>query len=269
MTVASAVARPVAQRFRRSYTRAEPVLFGLAGLLLFIGAWELAGQLRLANPLAISSPGRVWDAFQRQAVSGDLPRDLQATLLELAVALSLAVLVGLVIGLAMGLNRDLEYALDPFIWLLYSVPLIVFYPLLIVWLGFGFWTVVVIAFLMSAVPITVNSLAGLRAVDPVLSRTIRAFGGGRRDLIRLVILPASLPLILAGLRIAVGRALIGVLLGEMFSANVGLGFRLTYYGARLRTADVLVDVLLITLIGVILTQSLSLLESRAGRWRQR
>ena len=83
------------------------------------------------------------------------------TLLELAVALSMAVVVGLFVGLAMGLNRDVEYALDPFIWLLYSVPLIVFYPLLIVWLGFGFWTVVAIAFIMSAIPITVNTLAGL------------------------------------------------------------------------------------------------------------
>jgi NitT/TauT family transport system permease protein len=248
--------------------RHEPVFLGLAGLALFGAAWELVTRWNWVNPIVLSSPTRIGEAFQRQWASGELLRDLQISLAEFALGFGLAAVVGIAVGIAMGLNQDVEYALDPFVWFLYSAPLVAFYPLIIVWLGFGFWTVVAIAFFLSAIPITVNTLAGIRSVDPLLVRAVRSFGGRRRAVVTKVLLPASLALVLAGLRIGIGRALIGVVVGEMFSANVGLGFRLTYYGARLRTADVLVSVLAITVLGLLTTQLIRALEHRLARWRE-
>jgi ABC-type nitrate/sulfonate/bicarbonate transport system permease component len=253
---------------RRAYVRHEPVVLGVLGLVLFVGLWEVAGGLGWINPVLLSRPSQVVAAVGRQWTSGELPRDLQVTVGEILASFVVASVVGITLGIAMGLNRTVEYALDPFVWFFYSAPLVAFYPLLVIWLGFGFWTVLAIGVFLAFVPIAVNTLAGARGVDPVLIRAVRAFGGSRREVIQKVILPGALPLILAGLRIGVGRTLIGVLLGELFSANAGLGYRMTIYGARLRTTDVLVPLVAITIIGVAATQGLRLLEHRLSRWRQ-
>ena len=239
----------------------------LGGLVSFVALWEFAAAQHWLNPVIVSSPSRIAAAFAGQLASGQYAGDLGVSLTELAVGFALAVVAGVAVGIAMGLNRDVEYALDPFVWFLYSTPLIALYPLLVVWLGFGFVTVVTVAFLLTVVSIVVNTLAGVRAVDPALVRAVRAFGGDRGAVIRKVILPASLPMILAGVRIGVGRTLIGVVLGEMFSANAGLGFRMTVYAARLKTADVFVPLISFVIIGLITTQLVSLLEHRLSAWK--
>jgi ABC-type nitrate/sulfonate/bicarbonate transport system permease component len=254
-------------RLRRAYRQQEAPILGVVGLAGFTALWELAGRLAWINPVVLSSPGRVGDALVRQVRSGELLRDLQVTTVEFVLGFAIAVALGVAIGVLTGLYQDAEFALDPFIWFLYAAPLVAFYPLIIVWLGFGFWTVVAIAVFLTAIPITVNTLAGIRSVDPLLVRAVRSFGGSQWDVVSKVLLPASLPLVLAGLRIGIGRALIGVVLGEMFSANAGLGFRMTFYGARLRTTDVLVPMLVIVVFGVVATQLVRILELRLARWR--
>jgi NitT/TauT family transport system permease protein len=255
-------------QFQKRYTRHEPLILGTLGLVLFVAAWELAAFRGWLNPVILSSPSRIGEALQRQVGSGELFRDLQVSAMEFVLGFAIAAVLGLVVGLAMGFRRSVEYAIDPFIWFLYSAPLVAFYPLFIIWLGFGFWTVVAITILLTAIPVTINTLAGMRSVDPILVRAVRSYGGSSLDVVFKVILPAALPLILAGFRIAVGRALLGVVVGEMFSANAGLGFRLTYYGARLRTTDLLVPLLVITILGLTLTQLIRALEARMARWRQ-
>jgi NitT/TauT family transport system permease protein len=224
---------------------------GLGGLVL---TWEGTARLGAIDPVVLASPGRIGEALARQWRSGQLVEDLLTSSLEFGLAYLFALLLGGAVGLLMGLARDAEYALEPFVWFLYSAPLVAFQPLLIVWLGFGFWSVVALATALAAFPIAINIHAGVRSTDPTLLRAVRAFGGRRRDEVLKVILPASIPLVLAGLRIGAGRALVGIVVGEMFGANAGLGFRLALYGSRLRAADVLVQILGIVLIGLAATQ---------------
>jgi NitT/TauT family transport system permease protein len=219
------------------------------------------------NPVVLASPARVAAALARQWGQGELGSDLAWSGVEFALGFGLAAVVGIVVGLAMGAWRGVELALDPFVWFLYATPLVALQPLLVVWVGFGFPVAVTLAFLLAVIPIVVNTLAAVRAADPVLVRAVLAFGGSRRAVATKVVLPGSLPLVLAGLRLAAGRALVGVVVGEMFGANAGLGFRMTFYGARLRTADALAPVVLLALLGVAVTQGLRLLETRLGRWR--
>jgi len=249
----------------RWYRRHEGLVLGAIGLAVLLGTWEIAAALEVIDPAILASPSRVGHALARQWRSGQLLADLATSGVEFALAYALALLAGVSLGLVMGLFRDVEYALDPLIWFLYSAPLVVFQPLLVVWLGFGFWTVVALAAGLAVFPIAVNTLAGVKTVDPVLQRAVRAFGGGWLDELIKVTWPASLPLILAGLRIAAGRALVGVVVGEMFGANGGLGFRLTFYGARLRAADVLVAVLGVVVLGLVATQSVRVVEQRLRR----
>jgi NitT/TauT family transport system permease protein len=240
----------------------------LLGLGLLATLWEGSARLGLLNSVILSSPTKVAEAFARQLAGADLLRDLQISAGEFAIGFGLATVTGIAVGAAMGLRSEVKYALEPFVWLLYAVPLVAFFPLIIVWLGFGFWTVVALAALLSFVPVAVNTLSGFQSVDPIQVRAVRSFGCGGLGLVTRVLLPAALPLVLAGLRVGVGRALIGVVAGEMFGANAGLGYRLTYYGARLRTSDLLVEVGLIMLLGLLATQAIRLLEYRLTGWRR-
>jgi NitT/TauT family transport system permease protein len=246
------------------YRRREALVLGAAGLVGAGLGWEAAARLGAIDAVVLASPSRVGVALARQWRSGELVADLATSVAEFGLAFALALVVGGTLGLLMALVRDAEYALDPFVWFLYSAPLVAFQPLLVVWLGFGFWTVVALSTALAALPIAVNTHAGVRAVDPALLRVVRAYGGRRRDEVVKVLLPAALPLVLAGLRIAAGRVLVGIVVGEMFSANAGLGFRLSFYGARLRAADVLVPLLGVVAIGVLATQAVRLVEQRFG-----
>jgi NitT/TauT family transport system permease protein len=242
-------------------------LLGILGLVLFLGLWEGAAQIGWLNPVIVSSPSRIAVAFVNQWQSGQFLGDLRVSVAELAIGFALSAVAGIAVGIAMGLNRTTEYALDPFVWFLYSTPLVALYPLIVVWLGFGFATVIAIAFFLTVIPMAVNTFSGVRSVDPSLVRAVRVFGGSNTDVILKAVLPASLPLVLAGARIGLSRALIGVVLGEMFSSNAGLGFRMTVYAAHLKTADVFVPLVAFVVIGVITTQLAIMLEARLQSWK--
>lgn len=258
---------PVARPARAPSARSEQIVLGIIGTLGFLVVWEFAAWIGWLNPVVVSNPSRIAQAFAAQFQSGEIFGDLKVTMIEFAVGFGLSLTFGIALGIAMGLSRLTEYAIDPFVWFLYSSPLIAFYPLIIVWLGFGFATVIAVTFMLSVVAVIVNTMAGVHAVDPQLVRAVRAFGGGKRDVIVKVILPAAVPLILAGARIGLGRALHGVVLGEMFSSNAGLGYRITYYAAHLRTADVFVPLVILVVIGIIINQFSNALEAKLRAWK--
>jgi NitT/TauT family transport system permease protein len=247
--------------------RLQQAGLGATGFAVLLLSWEFASRQGWLNPIIVSSPTAIASAFQRQLMSGALLSDLAVSSVEFAAGFGLALVVGLALGFTMGLSRVLEYAIDPFIWFLYSSPLIALYPLIVVWFGFGTATVIAITFLLTFVSIVVNAMAGVHSVDEQLVRAIRAFGGSRRDIVFKLIVPATVSHILAGARIGLGRALHGVVLGEMFGANAGLGFSIAYYAAQLKTAEVFVPLTVLVLIGIVLNQLSALLESRLLGWR--
>jgi len=267
VAVGSGVAPLPAIALPKVRSKHEATVLGILGIVLFVALWEGAAQIGWINPVILSSPSRIAVAFAGQWESGQFVADLGVSLTELAIGFGLSLVGGVVIGIAMGLNRTTEYALDPFVWFLYSTPLVALYPLIVVWLGFGFATVIAITFMLTVIPIVVNTFAGVRSVDPALVCAVRVFGGSKLDVVMKAVLPASLPMVLAGVRIGLGRALIGVVLGEMFSSNAGLGFRMTVYAAHLKTADVFVPLMAFVFIGVITTQLAILLERRLQSWK--
>ena len=245
----------------------RPVAFGLLSLSCLVIGWEAAVRVGWFNPFFTSQPSAIAAALAAQASTGELWANLRVSLTELAAGLGLAIVVGVTLGLLAGSFPRLEYALDPFIWFLYAAPLIAFYPLFVIWFGLGTWTVVAITFLLSVTPITINTLSGMKNVDASLMRAARSFGARRSDLFLRVALPASVPLVMAGLRLGVGRALTGVVIAELFGATAGLGFSINYYGALLQTTNMLASLTVVVALGVILTQSLSAIEARFDSWR--
>ncbi|OGP66263.1 MAG: hypothetical protein A2169_03820 [Deltaproteobacteria bacterium RBG_13_47_9] len=249
------------------YRRYDAVFLGMVGLLGFVSVWEAAARFELANPVLISSPTSVVLALKNWALSGMLLRDLGTSLWELTVAFGASAIIGIPLGVAMGWNRTTEYALDPFVWLIYSAPLVSFWPLFIIWLGIGVKAIIALAFLFSIVQVIINTMAGVKGIDPVLVRCARSFNASPFDLFFKFILPGALLMIIAGLRLSIGRALIGVVIGELFSSNAGLGFHISYYGARLRFADVFAGLFMIVLVGIFTTQVIRIVEIRLTRWK--
>lgn len=244
----------------------EASILGALGLMLLLAGWEAGGRL-IQDPTFVSMPSLVARAAEAQIASGQLLTDSLVSLRELFLGFGLAALLGVPVGVAMGRYRLVEYALDPYMWFFYSAPIIAFYPLMIMWLGLGTPTIVALTLTFAIFPVVANTVTGVQQVDPALTRAARSFGGTPAQISWLVVLPAALPTIAAGLRLGIGRAMIGTIIGEFFGANAGLGFRIHLYGTEIRTSDMLVSVAVVMLIGVGLTQGLRGLESRLGSWR--
>ena len=224
-------------------------------------------RLGWLNPFFTSQPTSIAAALAREARSGELARSTAVSLREFGAGFGAAILVGLTLGVLAGWYRNVEYALDPFIWFVYSAPLIAFYPLFVLWLGLGTHTVIAISFLLSVTPITVNTATGIRTLSPTLLLAARSFGARPHDVLWKVALPASVPMVVAGLRLGVGRALTGVVVAELFVPSGGLGSSIAYNGGLLRTTDMLASLMVIVVLGVVCTQGLSAVEARFDSWR--
>jgi NitT/TauT family transport system permease protein len=247
--------------------KSAPVVLGIASFALILLAWESVVRLGWVNPFFVSQPSAIAASLSRAARSGELEHNIAVSFREFAIGYGLSVVVGVLVGALAGRFRALEYALDPFLWFLYSAPLIAFYPIFVLWFGLGVPTVIALTFLLSVPQVAANTLNGFQNVNPGLIRAARSFGATEADLLWKVVLPASVPMMIAGLRLGIGRALMGVVVGELFGATAGLGYSISYYGALLKTTDMIASLVVIVVLGVLCTQGLSALEARFDSWR--
>src|SRR5262249_43191604 len=245
--------RAAARRAIRSM-RTRPIVLGALSFAVMLAAWEIVARAGWISPFFISQPTQIAAALAHTARSGELARSVGISLLEFAAGFGLAVVVGLVVGVLAGWYPTVEYAIDPFVWFVYSAPLIAFYPLFVLWLGLGPGTVIAISFLLSVTPIAVNTMTGVRQTSPPLVVAARSFGARPGDLLWKVVLPSSVPMIAAGLRLGVGRALTGVVIAELFVPSGGLGSSIAYNAGLLRTTDMLAALMVIVALGVVCTQ---------------
>jgi ABC-type nitrate/sulfonate/bicarbonate transport system permease component len=237
------------------------------GVALFFGMWEFVPWLMGADPFVLPPPSLILETLWVELSAGNVLEHLLITTVEYTLALVFASIIGITIGMIAGRVRVFDYATEPFVWFLYSTPLIAIYPILILLVGLGFGSVLLIAFLLAVVPVIINTTVGVKNVHEPHVRLGRAFMASRSQMLKKVILPGSFPLVLAGIRLATGRALIGVVLGEMFGANSGIGFRIAESAARIRVPEVFAYLLVIVAFGVIVTQAFSAVESRLLRYQ--
>lgn len=244
-----------------------PAVLGAAGLLAIVVLWQLLASLGVIDPLVASSPERIARAFGTQWSSGALISAIGASGLEFGVALAISLVIGCVAGVVMYSSKVAEFALDPIVWFSYTAPLVTLYPLMIIWFGLGRPAAIATGIILGVVPIVVNTKAGLESTDRHLLRAVRSFGANNAFALTHVIVPYSLPMIVAGIRLAVGRVMIGVVVGEMFGANRGFGYLIAYYGSLIRTTDVMVALTVLVAAGIAITQGVWMLERWCGRWR--
>jgi ABC-type nitrate/sulfonate/bicarbonate transport system permease component len=252
---------------RSFWRRNENALLGTLAVAVFLAFWESAVQLGWVNPLFTSAPSRIFLTAVQMFADGSILYDLQVSGFEFAVGYGLAVLIGVPLGILMGWYRPLNAVLDPFVSALYATPRIALLPLMMIWFGIGFASKVAIVFLGAIFPILVNTITGVRTVDADFVKVARSFGASDRQMFLTVALPSSVPLLLTGLRLGLGHALVGIVVGEMYGATHGLGFLIATAGARFQTDKVMVGIIIIAAAGVAMTEFLRLIERRFERWR--
>jgi ABC-type nitrate/sulfonate/bicarbonate transport system permease component len=248
--------------------RNRNVVLGLLSVALFFAAWEAVFLIVPLNTLFISKPSLIvlgW--FDLSISTGDLWHDLAVSAIPFAYGFVAAVIVGVAIGILMGWRVRVGYALDPMMTMLYASPLVALAPLVVVFFGVGVAGKAIIIFLLSVFPFIFNVAAGVRAVDRLLINVVRSLGGTEKDLYVKVIVPSVLPYIVAGTRIAIGRALIGVLVAEFFAASEGIGYAIARFGDLFALDKMFACIITIMVIAVALTESVRWAERTAFPWR--
>jgi ABC-type nitrate/sulfonate/bicarbonate transport system permease component len=191
---------------------------------------------------------------------------LASSLLNLALGFGISLVLGLGVGVAMGVSRTVDTALGVYVKAMLTAPSLVFAPIFFSVLGLSRWTIVGVVVLYSTFIIMLNTAAAIREAPAPLVEMVRSFCGGRTYIIRRVLLPSSVPLIMAGVRLGAGRAVKGMINGEMFIAFTGLGAMIMAAGGSFNAARVLALLLIITVVALLLGWAVTALDRRTTRW---
>ena len=250
------------------YLNHEKGILGSIAGAIFLIIWELAGNVfQWINPMFMSAPSLIIKAGYQMFASGEIYNDLYVSGVEFLGGYALAVVVAIPFGIMTGWYKRMAYIFDPFVNAMNATPRVALLPLVIIWLGIGMLSKVGIIFLGAVFSILINTRDGVKTTPANLLTAARSFGASEWMVFKTVVLPSTIPFILTGLRLAVGRALVGVLVGELYAATAGIGFMITVAGATFQTDKVFVGVLIFAFAGMISMEALSKLERRFDKWR--
>jgi len=295
------------EKRRRTWEDYEGMVIGVVAVGVFLLFWEGVGtkwtyfgqQLPFAsalpqiNPMFTSAPSRIltaadklffdggigavfaalaagnlagaWTAIQK----GSIWKDIWVSFQEFILGYAMAVVVGIPFGMLTGWYRRLNYIFEPFVSALYATPRVALLPLFIIWFGIGINSKIAVVFAGAVFPVIISTFSGMRTIDANLLKCARSFGANDWQIFRTIAIPGSIPFIITGLRLAVGRALIGVVVGELYAATAGVGYLITVAGATFQTDKVFVGVMIICFSGLAMMEMLKRLEHHFEPWRQR
>src|SRR6266550_9114077 len=257
-----------ASKLYKFYLNQEKKILGTVSVVLYLGVWELVGNVyQWINPLFMSAPSLILKAAIELFRSGEIWNDLYVSGVEFFWGFILSVVVGIPFGIAVGWYKRMSYIFDPFVNAINATPRVALLPLVIIWLGIGILSKVGIIFLGAVFSILINTRDGVKTTPANLLNAARSFGASEWMLFRTVVLPSTIPFILTGLRLGLGRAIVGVMVGELYAATAGIGFMITVAGATFQTDKVFVGVLVFALTGMVATEVVDRAERRFDKWR--
>lgn len=269
---------------RAAYLPSERLVLGTLAVAVFLLAWEGLSQgwwYALLHPVV----GEAADAFKVKRiflpapsaivatawrlyfVTGEMWPHLGLSALEFVIAFPVAAAIGMPLGLAAGRYRTLSDAVGPLFSALNATPQVALVPLVVLWMGTGVPARVFIIALLMVVPLLLNAYAAVRTVDPKLLRLARSFGASEARTFWTIVLPAAVPFLLAGTRLAIGRGMIGIVVGEVYGSATGVGMMINQAGSTFKTAQVFVGILTIVVAGVVLAEIVRRVERRLDAWR--
>lgn len=256
-------ARQVASE-RRHRRMLQVLAIRLASLTIVLALWQIVGAH--VDPILFTTPSKIFLAAVDMIASGELWTYLAPSLVVLGIGLVLAAVFGIAVGLLLARFWFLDVALNVYITFLYSIPSVALVPLIVLWAGFGPPAKIIVLFLFAFFPMAINTYQGVKAVDPKLLEVGHAFRCSERQLWAHIVLPAALPFIVTGLRLAVGRGLIGMVLGDLYTAISGIGYLIQRTAATYQVDKMFVPIVTLGVLGVSLTALLRLCEVYVAPW---
>jgi NitT/TauT family transport system permease protein len=254
--------RVAAERRRR--TALQNLFIRLVSLAIALALWQVAGAS--VDPVLFTTPSKVTVAAVDMVGSGELWSALWPSLLVLLMGLTLAITFGTLMGLTLARFRILDIGVTVYITFLYSIPSVAQVPLIVLWAGYETTAKVIILFLFAFFPMVINTYQGVKAVDPKLLEVGRAFRCNERQLWANIVLPGSLPFIVTGIRLAVGRGMIGMVLADLYTAISGIGYLIVRTASTFQVDKMFVPIVTLGLLGVTLTALLRFVETRVAPW---
>jgi len=249
---------------RRWRRQLQNIAIRIVSVATFLTLWQIFGAQ--VNQALFTTPDKIAVAAVDMVGSGELWSYLAPSLLVLAIGLSLAAIIGIAVGLLLARFWVVDVAFGVYITFLYSIPSVALVPLIVLWAGYETTAKVVILFLFAFFPMAINTYQGVKNVDPKLIEVGRAFRCSERQLWRNIVLPGALPFIVTGLRLAVGRGLIGMVLADLYTAISGIGYLIVRTGATYQIDKMFVPIVTLGLLGVTLTAILRMLEIKVAPW---
>jgi ABC-type nitrate/sulfonate/bicarbonate transport system permease component len=268
---AATVAGPAPRTLRirpRGLSPAKRWTLRFTSVAVLLAAWQFFGDRTIRSRLLLSDPAAIAVAFVDMIRDGTLPHALASSMEVLGIGFALGTAAGIVLGLAAGRSEAFAALLELPVNALYATPTVALIPLIVLWFGFAVTTKTVVVFLFVVFPVLINTTRGVREVDPDLIEVARSFCSSERRMWLDLILPSALPYIVTGLRLAIGRALIGVIVAEFYTSLSGLGDLITTNENNFQTARMFVPVVVVAVIGIVLTALLEWAERRLAQWRK-
>ena len=266
-TVSPAESRPAKSGSARLGSVLHPRY--LAGLLSVAGGlalWELASRFLVDNALFLAAPSQIAAAIYTLAVTGQLWHHVGVSAAEFALGYVIASILGIALGLAMASSATMKRALQPWVSGLYATPTIALAPLFILWFGIGIWSKVIVVISLVLFPVAINTEAGLRTTSERLIEMLRSFGATPQQIFFKVSLPSAVPFILAGLKLGIGRGLIGVVVAELFGSRAGLGRLISQSADAFNMPELFAGVVVLAIAGIVMTAGFGWLEKRLVPW---
>lgn len=240
---------------------------GVIGVVGFFLAWELATRLEILNPFYFPPFTKIIAKGVELFADGSIWQHMWFSLTNFTVGFVIAVVLGVVAGVPMGWYKNLSRTFDPLLSGIYATPLIALLPLIIMLFGLGPLSKIIMTILAAVFPILINTMTGIANTDHRLITMSRAFGATDSTVFLKVSIPGSLPYIVAGMRVALGRALVYIVVAEQYGAAMGLGYLSSVAAQRFQMAAMFVPIVIIACLGAALNESLKLVENRLDRWK--
>lgn len=243
--------------------RIVSVISVISGLVI----WQLVGQFVVGNNLFLATPIASVNAAIQMASKGSLWTNMRVSGEEFLIGFVIACIAGILIGLAMSSNKAVAAILQPWISGFYATPIVALAPLLILWFGVGILSKIAVVISLVIFPVSINTEAGLNATDRELVEAAHAFGATKSEIFKKVSIPSAAPYILTGLRLGIGRGLIGVVVGELFGANAGLGFLINNAAQVFNMPNLFAGLMIFAVAGITLTAGFRKMEQKIVHWQ--
>lgn len=237
-------------------------------LLLFFYLWERAADRKMINDFLTSKPSLIWATFRRLAADGSIFRHIGFTCLETVAGFLIGTLVGIFFAILLWWSDFLSRVLDPYLIVLNSTPKVAFGPIFIVWLGSTLWTIIAMALAISIIITVTVVYSGFQNVDRNKIKLLQTFGATRWQIMRHVVLPASVPTMMAALKVNVGLSFVGVITGEFLVSKAGLGYLIIYGGQVFNLGLVMTSVLILCVMAGVLYRGVAYLENYFLKWNE-